>query len=138
MASITHKLKQVRNLPVIGRLGGFLVCLLVIWLPLAIPIYLIFSSDPNLTTILTMGWLFIAFLLLQMFWGHYIYEQPNILQDYGLVRNKLTFLECGYGLAIGYCLCKILYLIQYLLGWITIKPVSGNPFLFNFSLFLYK
>ncbi|MDJ0575309.1 MAG: type II CAAX endopeptidase family protein [Xenococcaceae cyanobacterium MO_234.B1] len=121
-------MKQIKDKSVAFRLGAFLICLLVLWLPFATPIYLIFSSDPNLTTILTMGLLFIAFLLLQIFWGHYIYQQPNILQYYGLVRKRKIFLELVYGLAIGYCFCKILFIIEAIFGWVVIQPPSSNIF----------
>ena len=80
-----------------------------------------------------MGWLFIAFLLLQVFWGRYIYGQPNILGHYGLERNSKILLELFLGLAIGYCFCKILYLTQFLLGWVNIKPISGNGLVLIFE-----
>ncbi len=121
-------MKQIKDRSVAFRLGAFLVCLLFLWLPFATPIYLIFNSDPNLTTILTMGLLFIVFLLLQIFWGHYIYQKPNILQYYGLVREGKIFLELIYGLAIGYCFCKILFIIEAIFGWVVIQPPSSNIF----------
>lgn len=110
----------------VWRIGTFLIALLVLWLPIALPIYLVFSSDPNLTTILTMGWLFVFFLLLQILWGRYIYQQPNILQVYGLVKESRIFLEIIYGLAIGYCFCQTLFLVAAIGGWVIIKPVSSN------------
>ncbi|NJQ97250.1 MAG: CPBP family intramembrane metalloprotease, partial [Hydrococcus sp. CSU_1_8] len=53
--------------PAPARLGIFILALLLSWLPFAIPIYLLFKYDPNLTTILTMGLMFIAFLILLRF-----------------------------------------------------------------------
>ncbi len=73
-----------------------------------------------------MGLLFIAFILLQIFWGRYIYQKSNILEDYGLRKNHKILLELLSGIAIGYCFCKILYLIEFLLGWVNLKPISGN------------
>ena len=119
-------MQQIKKQSVVWRVGAFLLLLSTFWLPVAIPVYLVFNSDPNLTTILTMGWLFIAFILLQIFWGRYVYQQPNIFQDYGLARNSKILLELFLGLALGYCFCKILYLTQFLLGWVYIKPISGN------------
>ena len=126
MLNSKYILQQIKNKSVIWRLGAFLICLLFLWLPFAIPIYLIFNSDPNLTTILTMGLLFIVFLLLQKFWGRYIYQQPNILQEYGLVRERKILLELFAGLAIGYFSGKLLYVVQAIFGWVIIQPPSSN------------
>ncbi len=126
MLNSKYILQQIKNKSVIWRLGAFLICLLFLWLPFAIPIYLIFNSDPNLTTILTMGLLFIVFLLLQKFWGRYIYQQPNILQEYGLVRERKILLELFTGLAIGYFSGKLLYVVQAIFGWVIIQPPSSN------------
>ncbi len=126
MLKSKYILQQIKNKSVIWRLGAFLICLLFLWLPFAIPIYLIFNSDPNLTTILTMGLLFIAFLLLQKFWGRYIYQQPNILQEYGLVRERKILLELFAGLAIGYFSGKLLYVVQAIFGWVIIQSPSSN------------
>lgn len=119
-------MKNIANKPVVWRIGGFLLCLLIIWLPFASPIYLLLNNDPNLTTILTMGLLFIIFIILQKFWGYYVYQQPKIFQQYGLKKSTNFFLELIWGIAIGYCFCKLLYLIQYFLGWVILKPVQSN------------
>ena len=118
---ITAKLD---NTSVVVRIVIFLLCLLIIWLPLAAPIYLFFNQDPNLVTILTMGLLFIEFLFLLQFWGKYIYHKPNLLQQYGLVWTKKNGIELVNGLAIGFCFCISLFILEAILGWVKFNTPS--------------
>lgn len=106
------------------RLGFFLLALLLVWLPLATPIYLLFDKDPNLVAIATMGLLFVQFLFLQRFWGKYIYRQPNILQQYGLIATRKNGIELLNGLAIGFCFCWGLFICEAILGWVKFNSPS--------------
>ncbi len=97
------------------RLGTFVVSLLLLWLPVAAPIYLL-GRDPNLVTILTMGLLFGEFLFLLRFWGKKVYRQPQLLKRYGLLRTKQNGLDLLKGLSIGLLFTFGLFTLEGLLG----------------------
>ena len=100
------------------RILIFLIGLIIIWLPLATLIYLFFNQDPNLVTILTTLLLFVEFLILLNLWSKYIDNQPKFLQQYGLVWQNKNGIELINGLAIGFCFCWSLFIIEAIFGWI--------------------
>lgn len=100
------------------RLGLFVLSLLSIWLPLAAPIY-IFVKDSNLATILTMGLLFVEFLLLLRFWGQNVYQQSHLLRSYGLQGTRRNGLELLSGLGVGVIITFSLFWLEGLLGWLV-------------------
>lgn len=104
------------------RLGLFIGILLLLWLPVAAPIYILLSRDPNLVTILTMGLLFGEFLWLLQWWGKNVYGQTHLLRRYGLVRSRKNGLDLIRGLCIGLSFTFSLFLLEGLLGWVTFQP----------------
>ncbi|KAB8333331.1 CPBP family intramembrane metalloprotease [Scytonema tolypothrichoides VB-61278] len=100
------------------RLGCFILSLLAIWLPIAVPIYLL-VDDSNLVTILTMVPLAIEFFLLLPVWNKYVYQQQQIFRHYGLERTRLNGVELLRGLAIGLISILILFSLEGLLGWLV-------------------
>jgi uncharacterized protein len=59
---------QFTQYPVYVRLVGFILALLFLWLPLALPIYLL-VADTNLESILTLVILYVEFIFLLNIWG---------------------------------------------------------------------
>ena len=108
----------------IVRIVFFLICLGLIWLPLAAPIYLLLNEDPNLVTILAMGLLFVEFLFLLQFWGKYVDREANLLAKYGLVWTRKNGIELINGLAIGFCFCWSLFILEAILGWVKFNTPS--------------
>lgn len=115
------KLTKLAQYPAPARLGIFLVILSLLWLPVAAPIYLLLAQDPNLVTILTMGLLFGAFLLLLRWWGKNVYEREHLLKRYGLVRSRQNGLDLLKGLGIGLLFTFSLFVVEGLLGWIKFQ-----------------
>lgn len=104
------------------RIGVFLLTLGILWVPLAAPFY-IFLSDQNLITILTLIILYTLFvLLLQFFWGRWVYQRPDLLRCYGLEISRRNGLELLSGLAIGLISLFLLFTTEGLLGWIVWQP----------------
>ena len=99
------------------RLVVFLVALLLIWLPLAAPIYLL-GRDPNLVSILTIVLLYAEFILLLRFWSKHVYHQRHLLRQYGLERTQRNGLEVLTGLGIGITTVLSLFGIEAVLGWL--------------------
>ncbi len=115
------KLRFLKTQPIWIRLISFLVCLLIIWLPLAIPLNLALASDRNLATIIIMSLLLVDFIALQKLWGNYVYQEPKIFSRYGLVLHRLNAIELVSGLSIGVIVCWSLFLVEAILGWVELN-----------------
>ncbi len=94
------------------------------WLPLAVPIHLLLSKNPNLVTIVTMGLLFLEFLWLLRFWGKKVYQQPQLLKRYGLTWTRQNGIELLNGLSIGLLFCLGLFAAEGILGWVEFRTPS--------------
>lgn len=117
--------EKIKYYSVWARLGLFILTLLFIWLPFLIPIYLILNErDPNLTTILTMGILFIIFLVLVKFWGKYVDNNSQIFRTFGLVGNRRNFIYLAQGLILGFALTWLLFGVEFLCGWVQFQSPS--------------
>ncbi|MDF5721699.1 MAG: CPBP family intramembrane metalloprotease [Rhizonema sp. PD37] len=100
------------------RLSFFLLNLLLLWLPLAIPIYLL-QKDANLVTILTIPPLYAEFILLLRLWGKYVYHQPHIFQHYGLELTSHNRMDLLRGLALALTIVLMLFGVEGLLGYLV-------------------
>ncbi|MCU0543498.1 MAG: CPBP family intramembrane metalloprotease [Oscillatoriaceae cyanobacterium Prado104] len=114
---MNHRIKKIGSYPFPWRVIIFLLILLAIWLPAAIPIYFL-VKDSNLATILTMGLLFVEFIILLPQWGKRVYGKTNLFKSYGLVNTKQNGIELFIGLAIGTCLTFTLFAVQGLFGFV--------------------
>ncbi|WP_414527410.1 lysostaphin resistance A-like protein [Nodularia chucula] len=108
---------RLANRPFPIRLGYFVAVLLLLWLPFAIPIYLL-VSDSNLVSILTMVILYTEFIFLLQLWGKNVYQQPQILKHYGLELTRINAVDLLGGLAIGIISIVIVFGLQGSLGWL--------------------
>lgn len=109
------------------RLGCFILTLLIIWLPFAIPIYLIFNAeDSNFTSILTMGLLFIEFIFLLIFWGKYVYKNTNLFKLYGLILNRKNTQNFFKGLGISLIFLTIMFTLEATFGWVKFQTPNQN------------
>jgi uncharacterized protein len=111
-------LVQLAQSPAPVRLGCFILCLALLWLPLAIPIYSL-VRDSNLASIFTMVLLYVEFLILLKLWGKYVYQRPRILQDYGLEITRRNGVELLCGLVMGTINILILFGVEGVLGWVV-------------------
>jgi len=118
----------IATYPTLIRVGLFLLALLVLWLPIAAPIYFWGGDgDTNLVTILTMGLLFVTFLVLLRFWGKLVYQQNNLLKSYGLSVSPRNALELLKGLDIGLLLTLTLFFVEGQLGWLVWQSSDQLP-----------
>ncbi|MBE9040346.1 CPBP family intramembrane metalloprotease [Oscillatoriales cyanobacterium LEGE 11467] len=99
------------------RLTLFLVSLLLLWLPFAIPIYALID-DPNWQGILTLTILYGEFIWLVRWWGREVYRNPHILHRYGLRRSKRNGRELLFGLGLGLTSLCLLLVLEGQLGWL--------------------
>jgi hypothetical protein len=111
------RFKILAQRPAPIRLGYFIFALLLLWLPLAAPIYL-FVRDANLASILTIVLLYADFIFLLRLWGKKVYQQPHILWHYGLQFTRSNGVELLCGFALGLVNILILFGIEGALGWL--------------------
>ena len=116
-------LARLAHYPVPIRLAVFVVSLLLVWLPVAGPIYWV-VDDQNLTSILTLTLLYVEFILLARFWGRRVYQDTTILQSYGLKLSRQNGLELLGGLGIGVCSLLGMFLVEGALGWLNWRSPS--------------
>ncbi|BAZ46201.1 abortive infection protein [Chondrocystis sp. NIES-4102] len=127
MSTITQ-LPKIAQLSAPVRLLIFIGVLFIVWLPLAIPIYLLLQEDANLASIITMGLLFVQLLWMWKLWGKYIYRDRHIFTRYGLVTSKKNAQEFLKGLAIGFWFCLGLFIIEAGAGWLAVTPPTVSLF----------
>ncbi|MBO3460615.1 CPBP family intramembrane metalloprotease [Aetokthonos hydrillicola Thurmond2011] len=125
------KINFVRHLaqqPVPVRLGCFVAALLTLWLPVAVPIYIL-VKDTNLASILTIVLLYVEFIFLLTLWAKYVYHQHKVLRYYGLETTRQNAVDLLWGLAIGTISVTLLFGIEGVLGWLVWEqPQSYNLF----------
>lgn len=115
---------QLDRQPLVIRLGVFIGSLLLLWIPLALPIYGI-VRDPNWAGILTMGILYVEFLVLVRVWGRYVYRQP-LFQRYGLAITRKNGRDLLLGLSLGLVSLLALLSLESVLGWLAWQPPTSD------------
>jgi uncharacterized protein len=129
-------LTKVARWPVGLRILTFVLCLLGLWVPIALPLsYLI--HDPvtlfglkiqDAKSIVTLLVLYGEFIWLVGWWNRTIYQQPNALHQFGLRHPSRSWRELTWGLGIGYIGVLTLFTLQGFLGWLTWQtPPPGLP-----------
>ncbi len=109
--------------PFLLRLAAFLVALAVGWAFLAIPIALIISA-PHVRDLVFLGWLLIVFFCVLAGWTRWIYQQPSVLEAYGLTMNGHNARSLGLGWVIGCASLAALFGVEWLLGWLSWTPAQ--------------
>ncbi|MGL5034590.1 MAG: lysostaphin resistance A-like protein [Microcystaceae cyanobacterium] len=117
---------KIARYPAPLRLGIFIGILLLLWLPIAATIYLIFRSDANLVTILVMAALFIEFLVWLNLWSRRAYNNRQGLGFYGLAWTKQNAFLGLKGLGIGLGFTFSLFITESLFGWVTFQGSQTN------------
>ena len=116
----------IANYPVPLRLGIFIIFLLILWLPIAIPLYLLLQDDPNLTTIVTMAILYLEFIGLLFVWNKKVYKIKFWWRDYGLVFTRKNGIELLNSLSLGLFFTFGLFIIEAIFGWVKFVQPGAN------------
>lgn len=118
------RFKQLDRQPLAIRFSLFISTLLLLWVPFAFPIYR-FVPDPNWVSILSMGILYLEFLVLLKLWGRYIYRQP-LFQRYGLTFTQKNGRDWLLGLIWGLVSLFSLLGLESMLNWLAWQPPVSN------------
>jgi len=122
---VKPNLQAIAHYPVIKRLGIFVSLLLLVWLPLAAPLYLL-VADQNLVTILTLVLLYLEFIFLLRWWGKNIYQQPRLMTRYGFEVSFINASLLFLGLGIGIALVLGMFTFQGWWGWLRWQAPGRN------------
>lgn len=114
-----NRIKSLKTLAAPIRISLFILVLLLIWLPVAIPIKVFLAGDEDLVTILTMGWLFILFLILVRVTEKFLYQESYPYQAVGLNFSSRFGLDLLKGLIIGLISTFTLFVLQGSFGWLN-------------------
>ncbi len=104
--------------PLLGRLSRFVGLLLLVWLPLALPIYA-WVEDANSASILATGILYVEFLILLKLWGTRVYGRSQPFRAYGLGWSRRQVGEFGGGVLGAAAAMAVLVLVQVSCGWMA-------------------
>ncbi|HIK31848.1 MAG TPA: CPBP family intramembrane metalloprotease [Oscillatoriales cyanobacterium M59_W2019_021] len=118
------RFKQLDRHPLAIRFSLFTIALLLLWVPFALPIYR-FVPDPNWVSILSMGILYLEFLVLLKIWGRYVYRQ-SLFQRYGLIFFQKNGRDWLFGLSLGLVSLFSLLSLEFVLGWLAWQPPASN------------
>lgn len=116
---------KLSQYPAPARIGVFVLALLLLWLPFAVPIYWL-VGDRNVASILTLLVLYSEFLILVRFWGLAVHGQSNLFWHYGLGLTQRNGRELLTGLGLGSMGVLLLFGLQGLAGWLVWQP-PGKP-----------
>jgi len=108
-------LDKLAKYPFLPRLGAFIGILLALWLPIALPVYLIFREASSVFLGIL---IYILFTGLIWFWGRRVGGQARPYIYYGLVGNRSFFLELLAGFVLGFIALFLLMQLQVSLGWL--------------------
>jgi uncharacterized protein len=101
------------------RLGIFIGILLGLWVPIALPVYLIFrEASSGFLGIL----LYVLFIGLIWFWGRKVEGKVQPYNYYGLVSDRSFFIELLIGWSVGFTALFLLMQLQVSLGWLSWQP----------------
>jgi membrane protease YdiL (CAAX protease family) len=116
---------NVRHYPAPLRLVIFALILVALWLPIALPAYLLIRNQ-NLVSILTLLVLYAEFLWLVQQWGRVVHQDSRILNHYGLEWSRRNGIELLAGFAIAVFSVLLLMGLQTILGWVAWKADAPN------------
>lgn len=101
--------------PFLLRLGSFVGVLLALWLPVALPVYLVFKEASGIyLTIL----LYVLFIGLIWFWGRRVERKERPYSYYGLTGDRAFWLKLIAGWGVGFIALFLLMQLEVSLGWL--------------------
>jgi len=119
--SLRSILDSIARFPAPARLGVFVGLLLLVWLPVALPLYR-WLGIGNTGSTVTIVILYLEFLGLLQIWGRGVYRRPQPLRAYGLDFSRRNLQALLVGLGVGCLSLAGLFGLETLLGWIIWQP----------------
>ena len=104
------------------RVIGFLVVLALVWLPIALPLYLWLGTTTSLSVV-PLILLYGLFVVGLQIWGKRVHHHSKPLQAHGLVKSAQNWRELLTGIVIGVVSLGLLFRIEGWLGWLQWQAV---------------
>lgn len=117
---------KIASYPVIARISIFLLVLMLLWLPIAIPIYWVWGTVNTSSTIALLI-LYVEFVWLLQIWGRRVHRQSQPLRYHGLVRTRQNGFELLTALGIGFISLFALFLFEGWMKWLIWQPLPRVP-----------
>ncbi|WP_346293228.1 type II CAAX endopeptidase family protein [Sphaerothrix gracilis] len=99
------------------RVIGFLLVLALVWVPIALPLYLWFGTTTSLSVV-PLVLLYGLFVLGLQIWGKRVHHHSKPWQAHGLVESAQNWRELLTGIVIGVVSLGLLFGIEGWLGWL--------------------
>ena len=104
------------------RVIGFLVVLALVWLPIALPLYLWLGTTTSLS-VMPLILLYGLFVVGLQIWGKRVHHHSKPLQAHGLVKSTQSWRELLTGIVLGVVSLGLLFGIEGWLGWLQWQAV---------------
>lgn len=112
---------QIAKCSSLVRVACFVTILLILWLPIAVLVYLFWGTS-NVTSVIVLIALYLKFVLLLRWWGKRVHNLPHPLDFHGLPMTRRNGLEALKGFAIGSLSLFSLFLFEGWVGWLNGQP----------------
>jgi hypothetical protein len=122
--------------PSLLRVFTFLSVIIVVWLPLALPLYWVSAQGKLLGgDLIPTALLYLVFLLGLPIWQRRVHQTPHPWQVLGFTGGRRLARGLILGIGLGSLSFGLLVAIQLALGWATLNPQSLKiPFLITTAL----
>ena len=110
--------------PLLGRISCFLGLLLLLWLPIALPLYGLgaYIGAPETVSVLVLVALALVFIGISWCWGAWVKRWRYPLQGYGLALNSSYTFWLAAALLCGLAVVLALFALEVWWGWAYFYP----------------
>ncbi|MBE9158831.1 CPBP family intramembrane metalloprotease [Nodosilinea sp. LEGE 06152] len=118
---------KLASLPPLGRVLIFLLIVVILWLPLALPLYWLAGQGalPG-GDLFPTALLYIIFLVVLPRWERRVRGEPHPWAQIGFAGRRELAQGMAIGAAIGALSIAVLAIVQVLLGWADLDPVRAQ------------
>jgi hypothetical protein len=117
----------LKNLPPPIRILAFLVVLVVLWLPVALPFFWLAEQGIwDLGGAIATALLYLGFILLWPVWARRVYRLGRPWQGLGVVWRSGVLADWGLACGLGLGGIAALAIIELLCGWARLNPLAAD------------
>ena len=118
-------MNKIACYPACIRVVLFLLLLGLVWLPFAVPLYLLLGAEEPYG-IMFLVLLYLAFIGWIQVWSKKVHGQSLPLQAHGLALSTQNRQELLAGVFVGLVSLGLLFLVEGWLGWVIWQPLPTN------------
>lgn len=118
--------RQVADVALPGRILIFFATLLLLWAPLAVPVYGVgfLLGLSHIASIVALVFLYSCFIGVAWFWGRWVHDWRQPWSNYGLLCSRRFVSDGCIALLAGFSLVLAMFGVELLLGWASFYPRS--------------